>query len=71
MMVHTQRKITMPKINCYVRPDCVRWVNDKGLFHREDGPAIEHANGNKDWCLNGRPYTEKEYNDKIKTLRET
>ena len=24
-----------------------------GLLHREDGPAIEYANGTKAWCLNG------------------
>jgi hypothetical protein len=25
----------------------------KGEYHREDGPAIEWANGNKSWYLNG------------------
>jgi hypothetical protein len=40
-------------------------INDnyyKGyLLHREDGPAIECSNGDKDWFLNGKWYTEKEY----------
>lgn len=31
-------------------------LNDK--FHREDGPAVEYANGTKFWCLNGRYYRE-------------
>ena len=42
-------------------------LNDK--LHREDGPAIENPSGTKYWYLNGIPYTEKVYNDKIKTLR--
>jgi hypothetical protein len=27
------------------------YLNDK--LHREDGPAMEHVNGKKAWCLNG------------------
>ena len=30
-----------------------RWKLPNGLFHREDGPAIEIANGYKEWWLNG------------------
>ena len=33
-----------------------------GKRHREDGPAIEYANGHKAWHLNGKEYTETEYN---------
>jgi hypothetical protein len=25
-----------------------------GKRHREDGPAVEYANGDKEWCLNGK-----------------
>ena len=32
-----------------------------GKFHREDGPAVEFANGTKDWFLNGYPYSKKDY----------
>jgi len=28
------------------------WFNLNGLLHRVDGPAIEHANGDKWWYLN-------------------
>ena len=28
------------------------WIVN-GLLHREDGPAFEWANGNKDWYVNG------------------
>jgi len=26
----------------------------KTILHREDGPAVEHANGGKEWYLNGK-----------------
>lgn len=33
----------------------VRWYKEgSNIHHREDGPAIEFANGDKLWCLNGR-----------------
>jgi hypothetical protein len=32
-----------------------RWINDKGLLHREDGPALEYAVGNKSWFVGKRP----------------
>ena len=30
------------------------WKLPNGDFHREDGPAIEYNNGDKDWWLNGK-----------------
>ena len=27
--------------------------NEKGEYHREDGPALEFTNGYKAWCING------------------
>jgi hypothetical protein len=30
------------------------WYNEKGQYHREDGPAIEYANGYKVWYKGGR-----------------
>ena len=35
-----------------------RWKNDKGEFHRIDGPAIEYSNGTKSWYLNGEFHRE-------------
>jgi antitoxin component YwqK of YwqJK toxin-antitoxin module len=33
----------------------IEWVTCGELFlHREDGPAIERANGSKEWYLNGK-----------------
>jgi hypothetical protein len=34
----------------------IRWYNDKGKFHRLDGPAIEYANGAKVWYVNGKQH---------------
>ena len=30
------------------------WRNEKGEYHREDGPAIEYSNDAKSWYLNGK-----------------
>jgi hypothetical protein len=32
------------------------WRNEKGELHCEDGPAVEYANGDKDWYLNGKGF---------------
>lgn len=31
-----------------------RWVNSKGQSHRLDGPAIEWAEGSKEWWVDGK-----------------
>ena len=36
----------------------IRWYNEKGKLHREDGPAIEWADGSKEWFLKGRIHRE-------------
>jgi len=32
----------------------VRWYNEDGLLHRLDGPAVEYADGSKEWWVNGK-----------------
>jgi hypothetical protein len=34
------------------------WRNEKGELHREDGPAVEWANGDKEWYLNNELHRE-------------
>ena len=34
------------------------WRNENGKRHREDGPAVEWANGDKSWYLNGKLHRE-------------
>jgi hypothetical protein len=36
----------------------IAWRNSDGKLHREDGPAVEYANGNKAWYLNGKLHRE-------------
>jgi len=36
----------------------IQWTNHLGQRHRLNGPAIEYANGNKEWWLNGQPHRE-------------
>ena len=37
---------------------CNLWYNEMGQLHREDGPAAEYANGDKEWHLNGKYHRE-------------
>ena len=32
-----------------------------GKLHREDGPAVERSNGDKEWWLNGNKLTEQQH----------
>ena len=34
------------------------WYNSQNQFHRDDGPAIEWANGTKSWYINGNLHRE-------------
>ena len=36
----------------------VRYTNEQGKLHREDGPAREYANGDKFWCINDKLHRE-------------
>ena len=35
-----------------------RWLLPNGEPHREDGPAVEFADGSKCWCRNGKIHRE-------------
>lgn len=43
---------------CIIDKDDKIWRNKNGLCHREDGPAIECANGTKFWYKNGLKHRE-------------
>lgn len=40
--------------------------NDENQFHRLDGPAIEWIDGTKFWYINGKYYTEQEFQQYLK-----
>ena len=48
----------------------IRYYNDEGQLHKEDGPAIEYSNGEKFWYINGKCHREDgpavEYSDGYK-----
>jgi len=48
---------------CYANGDKQWWQNDK--VHRVDGPAVEYSNGYKEWWVEGKKYTEAEFNQYI------
>ena len=48
----------MPKSKLYVKLHRAIWRNDKGEYHREDGPSIVYANGSEEWFLNGLSHRE-------------
>jgi len=36
------------------------------LYHREDGPAVEHASGDKEWYIENKLHTQEEFEKLIK-----
>ena len=48
-----------------IRKDYESWYKNDQL-HREDGPAVEYTNGTKEWWLNGKPLSEKEFIQTVK-----
>ena len=45
----------------------VLWLT--GVRHREDGPAIEYANGNKEWYLHGKQIHCKDNQEFLKIIK--
>ena len=45
------------------------WFKE-GKRHREDGPACDYVNGDKEWWLNGIEYSESDYQEELKKLKE-
>lgn len=52
------------------QPDGTIWYNDRGQFHKEDGPAIIHPFGECHYYLYGKRYTPVEYRRAVKSLKE-
>ena len=44
------------------------WVD--GKCHRIDGPAVEYADGTKEWYVDNEHYTEEEFNELMKEVKE-
>ena len=39
---------------CYLSPGGTKRWYVNGEYHREDGPAVEWSDGDKEWFLNGK-----------------
>ena len=50
-------------VKVYANGDKAWYLDDK--LHCEHGPAIEDADGDKGWCLNGKYLTEVEFNKRM------
>jgi hypothetical protein len=37
-----------------INEDGIKFWRLNGLFHRDDGPAVEYPDGSKEWCVNGK-----------------
>jgi len=48
----------MKEYKVEVSEHSTRWYNSKDQLHREDGPAIEWANGTKSYYINGKHHRE-------------
>ena len=41
-----------------IHKDYLAWLNKSGQFHREDGAAVERADGAKHWYINNKLHRE-------------
>ena len=49
------KKGYMKTYKVQVKDDCIIWYHPKtNKRHREDGPAVEYADGDKAWYKNGK-----------------
>ena len=62
--------MSQPEIEMKVDFDGTKYwsLNDK--FHREDGPAVEWPNGEKDWYLKGNKVSWREVFKNAKTQEQ-
>jgi hypothetical protein len=59
-------KATQLPDGSYIDPDGnIRWFNEEGEHHREDGPALIFHNAGVRWRLNGSNYSFNAWCEKI------
>ena len=51
-------KKAIKKSICKIGPRDSKFWYLNGILHREDGPAVEYADGSKYWVLNGKLHRE-------------
>lgn len=48
---------------CVTVSDDVVISYQNGVKHALDGPAVEYANGNREWWIDGKQYSKEEFNE--------
>jgi len=46
------------KVKTVDKSGTIRFYNEDGHFHREDGPALIYKKGNKEWFKNGKRHND-------------
>ena len=63
IILHTK---LMEEYTVQVHSDGTKWFSfNEGWLHRFDGPAIDWADGDKEWYLHGKKLTEEEFNAQL------
>ena len=39
---------------CVLGDGSIHYYDEQGRLHREDGPAVEYPNGQRNWYINGK-----------------
>ena len=47
--------------NVKVYSDKIVYYNEEGFHHNLNGPAVKWFDGDKEWWINGKQYTESEF----------
>ena len=50
--------LNMSNTGIFVYPNGKKYYSVEGKLHRLDGPAVEYANGTKQWFINDNKVTE-------------
>ena len=57
------------EVKVYTNGDKFWYLNDE--LHREDGPAIEWADGSKSWYLNGKGLSHSQWKKEVAKLNQS
>jgi hypothetical protein len=62
MSIHHGSEVNMKReINNELFNSPKTWTNSKKEFHREDGPALEYDDGDKEWAINGSFFSKDDW----------
>jgi hypothetical protein len=59
--IHHYGAKRQPNGSYIIASGTIHWYNDKGEYHRDNGPAITRPLGRSSWYLNGKRYPFNEW----------